>query len=1172
MGSSLVPGERERQLRDLCAELGRRLRAGEACRVEVYLEQHPELADDEDAVIELLYAEYVVREERGEEPAPEEWYARFPQWRDRLGRLLEFHRILEAEEEEGWLLAEEKSPPRSSATLTLEGPALPPLGAFELIEEIGRGGMGVVYKARQSALNRTVAVKVILAGGLAGPRERERLRFEAEAVAKFHHPNIVQVFEFVERGDLPYIVLEYVEGCNLAEFQRRSERRVDWSARLIETLARAIHHAHQRGIVHRDLTPANVLIAVDETPKISDFGLAKSLAQEGSTSLSGSFLGTPRYMAPEQVTGRSRDVGPPADIYALGAILYELLTGVVPFQGTTPLETLRQVLEDVPEAPSRVRPDVPADLETICLKCLEREPGRRYLSAADLAEDLRRFQAGEPILARPTSTMRRLLKWARRRPAEAALAALVVVAVAGILIAGFWSNAWLVRHGLALEDALARERGQAVAARTARLQAEQNERIARRHWSGSQIKLAQQAWEAGHIELAQELLANERLEPGRGDLPGFEWSYLHRLCHRDFSLLWGHTDSVYSVAVAPDGRSLASYDLGGNVLLWNRLPHRPWTARGLNSLPGSRAAVVPQSPSHTADPGARSEHGEVRLRDVTTGRGWTFLTGNAGIVNLLGFSPDGTALNVWDQTRPDGAEPLAPVDFTLRLDRSAPGRLFPRIFCLAHSSDGRFLATVGRDGRLSLRDATTGRERRSLRDTGSPIHYLAFSRDGERLAASLADAGLAVWETGSGRLLNVFKDHDAPVRQIAIAPDGTTLATIEGERQVVFRDLTTGRKWAVRAEAAGFVHAIAFAPDGRTLAMGGERLRTRLCDVATGAELAVFARESDIIRTLMFTPDGRTVILGGDDPRVRLWHLVPPLDDSSLAGHAVETWSLAFSPDGRTLVSGSDDHTIVVWDVAGRRKRLTLRGHESTVSDLAFFPDGRTLAAADFSRHVKLWDVEQGRELATLVGHVDRVRSVAISPDGKTVASAGSDLSLRLWDVASRTCRAILEGHDDTVRALAYSPDGRILASAGNDRKVILRDSLSGLPRLSWNAPSAVTSLAFSPDGTRLALGGEDRSVTIWEVADGRLLVTLRGHVHRVLTVAFSPDGESIVSAGEDRTVRLWDPVTGQERLTLKGHQAKVNAVAFSPDGRLLASGSHDGAMRLWHGPKEDSP
>ncbi|SIO31386.1 WD40 repeat [Singulisphaera sp. GP187] len=1137
--------------------------------MEVYLDQHPHLAEDEDAVIELLYAEYVVREEVGEPPTAEEWYARFPRWRDRLGRLLEFHRLFEEDEEgegEGPRRAEEAGAERGGVTPGPQGRVLPPVGPFELIEEIGRGGMGVVYKARQAALNRIVAVKLILAGGLAGPRERERLRFEAEAVARLHHPNIVQVYEFVEEGDLPYIVLEYVEGCNLAEFQRRSERRLDWSARLIETLARAIHHAHQRGIVHRDLTPANVLIAADETPKISDFGLAKSLAQEGSTSLSGSFLGTPRYMAPEQVAGHSREVGPPADIYALGAILYELLTGVVPFRGTSPLETLRKVLEDLPEAPSRVRSDVPADLETICLKCLEREPGRRYLSAADLAEDLRRFQAGEPIRARPISIGRRLLKWTRRRPAEAALAALVVTAVAGILIAGFWSNAWLVRHGLALEEALAREQRQAAAARLAQSRAEQNERIAHRHRHSSRIKFAQQAWEAGHVELAQELLVNDRPELGEGDPPRFEWSYLHRLCHRDFTLLWGHTASVYSLAVTPDGRTLASYDYEGNVLLRDLAPSRPWAA-----LPASWVRIAPNTGS-ASDSAGWGDRGVVQLRDVLTRNRWTLPAGNVGIVNFLGFSRDGTTLNVWDQTRPDASDPRARRDLSMRFDRQAPGRLVPAVSSVAYSPDGRFLATYGPNRPLTLRDAATGRERTRLRGMDSQVHYLAFSRNGERLVASFDDDGLAVWETGSGRLVQVFKDHNATVSRIAFSPNGTTLAALEGDRDVVFRDLATERKWAVPSEDKGDVLVLAFAPDGRTLALGGEGVPLRVCDVATGEERARFSRPIGNVRSLMFTPDGRTVVIGGDDPRVRLWHLAPALEDSSLAGHSAETWSLAFSPDGRTLVSGSDDNTIVVWDVAERRKRATLRGHYSTVSALAFFPDGRTLATVELGQHVKLWDVEQGRELATLVGHIDRIRSVAISPDGKTVASAGSDLSIRLWDVASRTCRAILEGHQDTVRALAFSPDGRILASAGNDKWVILRDSTGGRIRRTWKSGSEISSLAFSPDGTRLALGGEDRNVTIWDVADGRHLVTLRGHLSKVLAVGFSPDGETVASAGEDRTVRLWDPITGQERLTLKGHLAKVNAVVFSPDGRYLASGSHDGAVKLWQGPEETQP
>jgi len=1052
-------------------------------------------------------------------------------------------------------------------SLGMPGRGLPSLDRFELIEEIGRGGMGVVYKARQPVLNRIVAVKVILAGSGADARERDRLRFEAEAVARLHHPNIVQVHEFVEQDDLPYIVLEYVDGCNLAELFKRSERRVAWSVGLIETLARAIGHAHQRGIVHRDLTPANVLIAADGTPKISDFGLAKSIVQETSVSSSGSFLGTPRYMAPEQVAGRSCEVGPPADIYALGAILYELLTGVVPFRGKTPLETMRKVMEGMPEPPSRVRPDVPVELETICLKCLEREPARRYLSAAELAEDLRRFQAGEPIRARPISGGRRLLKWVRRRPAEASLMALLALGTVAVLVAGVLWNTWLRRHGVMLEATLERERGYAAAARVARGRAEENERIARRHWYGSQLKLAQQAGELGQFGLTQELLANERLVPGGAGLQSFEWFYLHRLCTRDYSLLWGHTEAVSTLALSRDGRTLVSRDFEGGVLLHDLATGQAWGTDGALKLIHSQAAGGLDQQARLQGLGTRSA---VTLREVMSGRDLALTPGSNRDVSLLGFDHAGSTLFAWDSQPPKLQDKLSLPAISGEPRLGAAFRDL-RPSAVAYSPDGHWFAVGDADGHLLLCDAEMGREPIVLEGTVGPVHALGFSGDGKRLAASVGDNGTAIWAVESGRLLEVFSDHAETVNEVRLSPDGLSLAAIEGHHIPVLRRVAAGRKRVVLSQDSGWLHGLEFSPDGRRLAIAGNGVSPRLYDVDTGVEQVRFPGEIGMTRSLAFTRDGRTLILGGEDSRIRLWHLQPPVAAAgSLPGHEAETWALAFSPDGKTLASGSDEPSIALWDVESRQRHSTLKGHPATVSALAFAPNGRLLAAADLANNVKIWDADQGRELATLAGHVERVRAVAFAPDGKTLASTGSDRTVRLWDVPGRTCRAVLRGHIDTIRALAFSPDGRILASAGNDRKVILHDPDGGPPRRMWSTSGEATSLSFSPDGQRLAVGGENHCVTIWDVASGRLLVTLPGIAHRVLTLTYSPDGKSLASAGEDRAIHLWDPLTGQERLTLRGHAAKINSVAFSPDGQYLASGSHDGAIRLWYAPRDE--
>jgi tetratricopeptide (TPR) repeat protein/predicted Ser/Thr protein kinase len=424
----------------LLMEQRERWQRGEPMLVEAYLERLPELRDNPDVVLDLIYNEIFLRAQHGETPCLPEYLGRFPQFADALRLQFEVHNALDVDSSGS---IEQES---GSATPVQDVPTMrPQTGAaepssrtadvpgYQILGELGRGGMGVVYKARQKALKRLVALKMILSGVHASPKVRERFRIEAEAVARLQHPNIVQIYEVGEHDGQPFLTLELVAGGNLAHKVAGAPRPPRLAAELAETLARAMHHAHQHGIVHRDLKPANVLLTGEGVLKITDFGLAKLLDSSSGATPTEAFVGTPSYMAPEQARGEAKHIGPAADIYALGAILYELLTGRPPFQAATLLDTLEQVRTQEPMPPSRLQHQVPRDLETICLKCLEKEPARRYASAVDLADDLRRFLTDQPIRARPTSPVRRAVQWVRRRPA---LATLLVACVGGVLLAG----------------------------------------------------------------------------------------------------------------------------------------------------------------------------------------------------------------------------------------------------------------------------------------------------------------------------------------------------------------------------------------------------------------------------------------------------------------------------------------------------------------------------------------------------------------------------------------------------------------------------------------------------------------------------------------------------------------------------------------------------------------
>ena len=488
----------ELQVRQACTDLERRLRAGQPCRTEDYLATSPQLAKQMEGAFDLIYAEYLTRVDLNQQALAHDFYARFPQWREYLEQQFAFHQRL---------VESLPALPTDSTPRPASNRAPPRQGHwpkhYEMLEELGRGGMGVVHKARQVGLNRTVALKMIARGEFAGDDELARFRAEAETAARLQHPNIVQIYEVGEHDGQPFIAFEYVAGGNLAELASNMPQQPSSAATLVATVARAMHYAHQQGVVHRDLKPANILVGKDEgermkdetkmepaarsafslqpsTLKITDFGLAKRLDRDDQLTRSGMAVGTPSYMAPELAAGNVRATSPLVDVYSLGGILYQLLTGRPPFQGTTTLETLHQARWAEPIPPRLLQPSVPRDLEVICLKSLEKEPAKRYASAQALADDLQRFLDGEPIAARAVGRAERAWRWCRRNPVVASLGALVVLA----FLLGFAGIAWKwgdaeYQKGLVVEEqrVTAKERDAAVAAQT---KAEAAEKTARK--------------------------------------------------------------------------------------------------------------------------------------------------------------------------------------------------------------------------------------------------------------------------------------------------------------------------------------------------------------------------------------------------------------------------------------------------------------------------------------------------------------------------------------------------------------------------------------------------------------------------------------------------------------------------------------------------------------------
>jgi WD40 repeat protein len=1109
-----------------------------------------------------------------------------------------------------------------------EVPAVP---GYEVQRELGRGGMGVVYQARQTGLNRVVALKMILAGEHADAEQVARFKAEAEAVARLQHPNVVQVYEVGEHQGRPYFSMEFVEGGSLERRLAGTPLPAREAAQLVETLAHAMHAAHQAGIIHRDLKPANVLLQKNLTqrrqdakeeeeeklpgsssalcalaplrevlPKITDFGLAKRLDDQAGRTQSGAILGTPSYMAPEQAGGKTHEIGPAADVYALGAILYECLTGRPPFKAATSLDTILQVLTDEPVPPGRLQLRLPRDLDVICLKCLAKTPGKRYASAAALADDLRAFLDGRPIKARPAGRIERAVKWARRRPTAAALLATAVAA------------AVLVILGLAKYN-------RDLAAKQEQIQAQ----LEQTHQSlyAQQLTLVANVWQRDPIYGLDLLRDPERCPEGLRD---FTWGFYYRLCRRDRLTLRGAGDPI---ALSPDGKILATGgferlkdeydDWAAVVRLWD-----PLTGKERATLRGHGANVIDPSPgllgirslAFSADSkllASGDQYGLIKLWDVATGTERSQLRGHKGGVNSLAFSPDGKTL--------------------------------------ASGGGEEWATSKGSEAysELKLWDVATGQERAALQHKQGVFHAVAFSPDGKTLAAGNTDGQfiqdevlppawntLELWDmTGpQPRVRAVLARDPEDVTALAFSPDGALLAAATSEG-VKLWDPRTGRERLTLQGLREQIGCLSFSRDGKALATTGNGV-ARVWDVATGREQVALRGRGFDVRSVVFSPDGKSLAGAGsgyrDKVAAQVWDLTITAETASARAHAGPVGALVFASTGTTLATigpapAKREETaateIKLWDLVpasggwpprfGEERaslrippRNTFRSRDIGDYALAFSPDGNTLFARGSRLQnggpaLRSWDLVTGGErAATPIADPD-FRPDVLSPDGRTVATQ-RDETIDLWNLATGQRQASIAvnsaraGRWRLSRVPVFAPDGNTLAKSGTevigneDRPtattglVKLWDTATGRERATLRFPTLhgpINDVLFSADSRTIVVhslepGGDKRASVVrrWDVATGRELGSFRAPDRTLLAV--SPDGRTLAGLQrppmEDRRVpsptefKLWDAATGQELATFAGHVSPITALTFFRDGQLLASADKSGTVKLW--------
>lgn len=1049
-------------------------------------------------------------------------------------------------------------------------------GDYDLLEEIGHGGMGVIYKARQRSLNRLVALKMIRFSHLASPEEVERFRCEAELAAGLDHPGIVPIHEVGEVDGQHYYSMALVDGLSLEGLLKQDQVFApQTAAELVRRSAVAIDFAHAHGVVHRDLKPANILLSASPTaagipltmngvaqfcePKVTDFGLAKRAESDSGLTGTGQILGTPSYMSPEQARGDVRDVGPLADVYSLGAVLYCLLTGRPPFRAANVLETLKQVLDDEPVPPRQLNSAIPRDLETICLKCLRKSPADRYCGAAALAADLQRYLADEPIAARPISATERLLKWVRRRPAHASLI------VAGVLVLMSLAAAAV---GASYSQRLKQSNDDLTLARD----------LADEHLYFSRIGLAAQNWHANNVGTAYELLQRCPEEKRR-----WEWHYLDRLCHQEILRVqsWqGAAAPLTHAHVTADGRWIICAGGGADVWVLESRSGRPvryWS----HGYDGQTCAMA-------VSPDGRRLIVVTRVQNIMT-----------SAIAYCWDLPGGFDGDLQRLPEPIWSAPVSTNNFDPPAAVAPDGRWVAvgsglhRVVKLDQMAFVTLLPAGNPEAALRLNvDQSVGQ---------NSCLSLAFAPDGQTLA-------IAAQNTGEGRRDGSEDQRVATVEIWRTEPP---------ERLLILSDLK------------GTIPAVAFSGDGRRLAAAAAQ-EVVVWETDSYQPVARFPLErSERISGLAFRPDGLVLSAALADGTIVLFSLAKPVgpsrDEGSptrLRGHTAEVTSLAWSPEGGRITSTSRDGTLRVWDTAQPQTHHVLGTAAGAVNGVAFCGQDRWLVTGDSTGEVLLWNVDSAHQPQRLGRHERPVWSVATAPGGRLVATGDGDEQstdrlavVRIWDVE----RGVMEREIGTVptisRHLAFSPDGAVLAIGGGDfyagdGRIMLIEVATGREIWIKNRGNGIQDLTFSPDGTLLAglvldvqpevfvldaktAGGvgsfkSDRTdgsriETIRFTTDGRRMLyagnRLLRHDYRSGTIEVLnrpsgllhglehlADSRFVLTNVEMRSVQVWHEDYAQQLLEIPDSDLRLRCIAVSSDRGRIAAGSPDGAIVVWDG------
>ena len=986
---------------------------------------------------------------------------------------------------------------------------------YELEAEIARGGMGVVYRARQCSLNRTVAVKMILAGQLASPDAVKRFRLEAEAAARLHHPAIVPIYEIGEVETQHYFSMKWIDGVSLAacidDFRLKDgAESTDGSsqqkciAELMGRVARAIEFAHQRGVLHRDLKPSNILIDEEGRPHLTDFGLAKLTgATSSKLTLPAAILGTPGYVAPEQAAGKIEHITTAVDVYGLGATLYELLTGRPPFVGATPYETIRSAIEDRPAPPRQLNPMVHRDLETIALRCLEKAPERRYASAGAVAEEFERFARGEPIVARPVSRVEQAWRWCRRNAVFASLAGLLIVAI-------------LVGSAVAI-------------------------------------------WQWQRAELANVTLTE--------NVAHLEWGAIDTMLEQgDSSRALAKTAAL--IRQDPNDRNTAMFAMS---VMENRrfpVPAAPMIRHG----DGSELTVARLSPDGKRIVTASFDR-TARLWDAATSEPIGEPLKHDGTVNWAEFSPDGSLLatcaddksiRLWNAMTGEAA--------------GLPARIDERVVKLSFSADGlnllvRTPQTVaivdGKGGRVAVGPIKLEGKIVAARFVAGDEAIFVAEQNGEK-------SQLRIYDVATGEPRPAMKT--GAIRYADVSDDLSRAVVIDGRGRGWVSDFPTAKVRRELSGAEGILTKAMFGLRNDLVAVIGLSHYARVFDSGTAQPISPALPHYYLLEGAEFVNGDRQLLTWADDSRAQIWDVATGRPYCEPMRHQHRVVQAEWRRSGANEVclttvshlksrsSETNTGSAQLWRIVDGRNPLdrTFGLDDPGAHDGSRISrDGKLVALAKTTGEVFVYERATGKVVCGPLKIKGGAWGVLFSPDGSRLIIATSQGQVSLWSVPEGKLLKEPFIIPTVIQPTELSPDGVMFATGSTDTMVRIWNSATGRPIREMKHGSEINALAFSPDGRRLASAGEDRVARIWETATGNLVRELIGHRNEVMTVWFSPDGKRVLTGSLDFTGRVWDAETGRE-LAVLPHQGDVLDTAYSPTGEFVATASRDRTAMIW--------